>query len=147
MHELGYGECPKSYVFRGGKEYSPKQIQEMLGLTAQNRAAPRPGQPLPPQAFGPARFLLPVQQVEFQLTGILEQLTRDPWPVASDKRALRCTGVAISVAVGLLEVWKFPIPSRLIPDFDEVFRRRSPIQALVSWCLRVGQRLKDLVWL
>ena len=76
----------------------------MLGLTAQNRAAPRPGQPLPPQAFGPARFLLPVQQVEFQLTGILEQLMRDPWPVASDKRALRCTGVAISVAVGLLEV-------------------------------------------
>jgi len=103
VHELGYGECPKSYVFRGGKEYSPKQIQEMLGLTAQNRAAPRPGQPIPSQAFGPARFLLPVQQVEFQLTGVLEQLTRDPWPVASDKRALRCTGVAISVAVGLLE--------------------------------------------
>ncbi|KAF8503899.1 hypothetical protein BU17DRAFT_78330 [Hysterangium stoloniferum] len=103
VHELGYGECPKSYVFRGSKEYSPKQIQEMLGLTAQNRAAPKPGQTLPPQAFGPARFLLPAQQVEFQLTSILEQLARDPWPVAGDKRPLRCTGVAISVGVGLLE--------------------------------------------
>lgn len=76
----------------------------MLGLSAQNRAAPRPGQPMPPQAFGAARFLLPVSQCEFQLTGILESLTRDPWPVASDKRPLRCTGVALSVAVGLLEV-------------------------------------------
>jgi protein transport protein SEC23 len=76
----------------------------MLGLSGQNRAAPRPGQPAPTQAFGAARFLLPVQQVEFQLTGILESLSRDPWPVANDKRPLRCTGNAISVAVGLLEV-------------------------------------------
>lgn len=104
MHEIGYAECSKSYVFRGNKEYSQKQIQDMLGLSAQNRAAPRPGQPLPPQTLGPARFLMPVQQCEFQLTGIVEALARDPWPVANDKRALRCTGVALSVAVGLLEV-------------------------------------------
>lgn len=103
VHEIGYAECSKSYVFRGGKEYQPKQIQDMLGLTSQNRAAPRPGQPMPQQSFGAARFLMPVQQCEFQLTGILESLTRDPWPVANDKRALRCTGVAVSVAVGLLE--------------------------------------------
>ena len=102
MHELGYAECNKSYVFRGGKEYSPKQIQDMLGLSSQNRAAPRPGQPM--QTFGAARFLLPVSQSEFQLTGILETLAQDPWPVASGKRPLRCTGVAVSVAVGLLEV-------------------------------------------
>lgn len=50
-----------------------------------------------------ARFLLPVSQCEFQLTNALEQLQKDPWPVANDKRALRCTGVALSVAVGLLE--------------------------------------------
>ena len=75
----------------------------MLGLSAQARAAPRPGQPMPQQSFGSARFLMPVQQCEFQLTGILEALVRDAWPVANDKRALRCTGVAVSVAVGLLE--------------------------------------------
>ncbi|TFY60720.1 hypothetical protein EVJ58_g4957 [Rhodofomes roseus] len=101
VHELGYAECNKSYVFRGGKEYSPKQIQDMLGLSSQNRAAPRPGQPM--QTFGAARFLLPVSQCEFQLTGILESLNQDPWPVAAGKRPLRCTGVAVSVAVGLLE--------------------------------------------
>ncbi|KAH9171312.1 hypothetical protein EDB89DRAFT_2178924 [Lactarius sanguifluus] len=97
VHEIGYAECSKSYVFRGGKEYTPKQIQDML------EQPPALASPMPPQAFGAARFLLPVSQCEFQLTGILEALTRDPWPVASDKRPLRCTGVALSVAVGLLE--------------------------------------------
>ena len=104
VHEIGYAECTKSYVFRGNKDYSQKQIQDMLGLSSTNRAAPRPGQPMPPQRFGTTRFLMPVSQCEFQLTGILETLARDPWPVANDKRPLRCTGVALSVAVGLLEV-------------------------------------------
>jgi protein transport protein SEC23 len=46
---------------------------------------------------------MPISQCEFTLTTILEQLQQDPWPVASDKRPLRCTGTAMSVAVGLLE--------------------------------------------
>ncbi len=106
VHEIGYAECSKSYVFRGGKDYSQKQIQDMLGLSPQNRAAPRPGQPMP-QNFGSARFLLPASNCEMQVTSIFEQLARDPWPVRNDKRPLRCTGNAISVAVGLLEVSLF----------------------------------------
>lgn len=106
VHELGYNGCPKSYVFRGTKEYTPKHISDMLNLAPfQNRpAGPAIGPPHggpPPSAA--ARFLLPVGQCEAQLTGILEQLQRDPWPIANDKRAQRCTGVAMSVAVGLLE--------------------------------------------
>lgn len=106
LHELGYSECNKTYVFRGAKEYSPKQVQDMLGLSGAARVAPpRPGQPAPPPtAYGASRFLMPVSQCEFQLTSILENLAKDPWPVANDKRALRCTGTAIGVAVGLLEV-------------------------------------------
>jgi len=38
------------------------------------------------------------------LTDLLGELQRDPWPVAQGKRPLRSTGVALSVAVGLLEV-------------------------------------------
>jgi len=49
------------------------------------------------------RFILPVSQCELQLTNALESIQRDPWPVANDKRPLRCTGVALSVAAGLLE--------------------------------------------
>ena len=77
----------------------------MLGLLTTGLRPNVPQQPgRPPPVVGPAaRFLLPVQQCEFQLTNALEQLQKDPWPVANDKRSLRCIGVALSVAVGLLE--------------------------------------------
>ncbi|QIW98260.1 hypothetical protein AMS68_003778 [Peltaster fructicola] len=111
VHELGYLECTKSYVFRGSKEYNGKQVQEMLGLTGASGARPgaqppqpQPGRPAPlPVGGAQARFLLPVQQCEEKLTEILEGLQKDPWPISTDKRAVRCTGVALSVAVGLLE--------------------------------------------
>lgn len=103
VHELAYADCPKSYVFRGSKDYQPKQIADMLGLNPSSRTAPlRPGQPMPAPAA--SKFLMPVQACEFQLTNILEGLARDPWPVEQDKRPLRCTGVALGVATALLEV-------------------------------------------
>ncbi|KAG5289541.1 protein transporter SEC23 [Histoplasma ohiense] len=105
VHEIGYTECAKSYVFRGSKDYAAKQVQEMLGLLAPGlrpNVPQQPGRPNAPMSSA-ARFLLPVQQADFQITNVLEQLQRDPWPVANDKRPLRCTGVALSVAVGLME--------------------------------------------
>lgn len=76
----------------------------MLGLTSSAMRPgmqPQPGRPMP---MGPAsRFLMPVQQAEYQLTKALETLQKDPWPVSNDRRSLRCSGVALSVAVGLLE--------------------------------------------
>lgn len=116
VHELGYTECPKSFVFRGTKEYAPKSITEMLGLSTATSRPPGSIQPPPnappPPLSGAARFLLPVSQCEFALTAILEGLQKDAWPVASDRRAQRCTGVAMSVAVGLLEVR----PLSLVPS-------------------------------
>ena len=38
------------------------------------------------------------------LTDLLGELQRDPWPVPQGKRPLRSTGIALSIAVGLLEV-------------------------------------------
>ena len=38
------------------------------------------------------------------LTDLLGELQRDPWPISQGKRPLRSTGVALSIAVGLLEV-------------------------------------------
>jgi len=167
VHELGYTACPKSYVFRGGKEYSQKQIVDMLGLNPSSRPVPRPsapGQPPhaagAPPAFGASRFLMPVGQCEFQLTAILEGLERDPWPVANDRRPLRATGGALSVAVGLLEVRPppgtltpiqptpptlTPPPSPLLP-FLISRSRPSPIRARASCSLPADRRPRARAW-
>lgn len=51
------------------------------------------------------RFLQPVHKCDMSLTDLLGELQRDPWPVPTGKRPLRSTGVALSIAIGLLEVW------------------------------------------
>jgi protein transport protein SEC23 len=91
-------------VFRGSKEYTGKQIQDMLGLSGGGGGASQNlKQPQQVGVSGAARFLQPVSECEFALTTILEQLLRDPWPVANDRRPLRCTGTALGVAIGLIE--------------------------------------------
>ena len=108
VHELGFADCPKSYVFRGEKEYAPQKVQDMLGVSP-IRAGPGPGsataggagQMNKQPALG--RFLLPVAECTFALEQVLEDLQKDPWPCAPDERVQRCTGTALSVALGLLE--------------------------------------------
>jgi protein transport protein SEC23 len=82
----------------------------MLGLSTalpnlqNNPNVPKPTGPPPPGTVGAGRFIAPLDQVEFQLSEILGNLQKDAWPVLQGKRPMRCTGVAMSVAVGLLEV-------------------------------------------
>eukprot|EP01116_Phalansterium_solitarium_P022744 TRINITY_DN7629_c0_g2_i1.p1 TRINITY_DN7629_c0_g2~~TRINITY_DN7629_c0_g2_i1.p1 ORF type:complete len:479 (-),score=121.89 TRINITY_DN7629_c0_g2_i1:987-2423(-) len=95
VYELAFEECPKSYVFSGTKDVTSKQLQDQLKLGA----ARNPQNPNTPGN----RFLMPLQDVEFTLESIVEELQPDPNPVKSDKRPLRATGVAMSVGIGLLE--------------------------------------------
>jgi len=114
VHELGCEGISKSFVFRGTKDYTAKQVQDMLGLgRGQGGQQPQmqapmgqPGvnpqqqrQPLPPAN----KFLQPLHKCDMSLTDLLGELQRDPWPVAQGKRPLRSTGVALSIAIGLLE--------------------------------------------
>lgn len=84
VHELGTEGCSKSYVFRGTKDFTAKQVQEMLGI---GRGAPTgPINPQQPKAapIPPAnRFLQPVHKCDMALTDLLGELQRDPWPVVS----------------------------------------------------------------
>ncbi|KAL0819496.1 hypothetical protein ABMA28_007595 [Loxostege sticticalis] len=104
IHELGTEGISKCYVFKGTKDLSAKQIQEQLAIGRVNAPNPqqRPGQmaPMPPAH----RFLQPVKQCDMALTDLLGELGRDPWPLGVGKRPLRSSGVALSLAVGLLEV-------------------------------------------
>lgn len=43
------------------------------------------------------RFLMPVADASFQFETVLDDLQRDAWPVPSDQRVARCTGVALQV--------------------------------------------------
>ncbi|CAN6580258.1 unnamed protein product [Malus baccata var. baccata] len=110
VHELGFSDLSKVYVFRGSKEISKEQVLEQLGLGNLGR---RPG-PIGGGGYqlkgvqnglpsaGVTRFLLPATDCEYTLNTLLDELQTDQWPVPQGSRASRCTGVALSVAAGLL---------------------------------------------
>lgn len=105
VHELGFTECPKSYAFRGTKDYPASAVAGMLGLdsadaAASSAAGARGG---PVEVPGTERFLLPVSECMYTVEGILEDLGKDPWPREEMDRHERCTGVALSIAVTLLQ--------------------------------------------
>jgi len=123
VHELAFEDCPKSYVFRGDKELTPTRIANLLGIkhTAVNQAAQ--GQAGTPSAAaaqaadmkrGAGRFLMPVSECEYQLTQILEGLTKDCWPYKNTERPLRATGTAMALCVSLLESVAKDSPARIM---------------------------------
>lgn len=105
VHELGFTDCPKSYIFQGEKEYTTQKVQDMLGIapTRGGVGAPNgmPNGSNRQSALG--RYLLPVSECTFALEQVLEDLQKDPWPTPPDERVKRCTGPALSVALSLLE--------------------------------------------
>ncbi|XP_047954159.1 protein transport protein SEC23-like [Salvia hispanica] len=112
VHELGFSEMSKVYVFRGSKDITKDQVLEQLGLAVPGNRRPGPGMqksgggPSPVAGAGPNtginRFLLPASECDYTLDSLLDELVTDQWPIAPGNRALRCTGVALSVATGLL---------------------------------------------
>lgn len=78
VHELGFGECPKSYVFRGSKDVTREQILDQLGLTAPGGLQRGSAQPVGViagvrdgiSASSINRFLLPAADCEFTLTTV-----------------------------------------------------------------------------
>ncbi|XP_043709542.1 protein transport protein SEC23-like [Telopea speciosissima] len=106
VHELGFSDLTKVYVFRGTKDISKDQVLDQLGL---NASVHRPATGYPKGAHQGLinsalvnRFLLPASECEYTLNSLLDELQTDQWPVQPGNRALRCTGVALSVAAGLL---------------------------------------------
>ncbi|KAJ4727362.1 Protein transport protein SEC23 [Melia azedarach] len=105
VHELGFGQIPKTYVFKGAKDVSKEQLLEQLNFFLKKPkpstgviAGVRDG--LSSETI--ARFLLPASDCEFTLNSVLEELQKDPWPVPPDQRSTRCTGTALSIAASLL---------------------------------------------
>ncbi|RZR85671.1 hypothetical protein BHM03_00012702 [Ensete ventricosum] len=120
LHELGFADMSKIYVFQGTKEISKEQILDHLGLSSAGvrhgavTGAPRYTKGPQPNGLHPStsvyRFLLPASDCDYTLNSVrspisfshIYELQSDRWPVEAGNRALRCTGVALSVAAGLL---------------------------------------------
>eukprot|EP00890_Picochlorum_soloecismus_P005474 jgi/Picsp_1/5928/NSC_03285-R1_transport protein len=92
VHELGFQDFPKSFVFKGSKEYAASAVQEQLGLHGMRRQG---------QAQG-SRFVMPLGECEFVLTAALDDLQCDAFPAVSGQRPGRCTGTALQVATALM---------------------------------------------
>ncbi|KAF8393970.1 hypothetical protein HHK36_020172 [Tetracentron sinense] len=105
VHELGFQDLSKVYVFRGTKDISKEEVLDQLGLSAagQRGAAGYPkGVQNGFSNLGVNRFLLSASDCEYALDSLLDELQTDQWPVQPGNRALRCTGVALNIAAGLL---------------------------------------------
>lgn len=118
VHELGFSDMSKVYVFRGSKELSRDQVLDQLGLgVAGRRIGQQAFQKAGPTGIptsGVTRFMLPASDCEFALDTLLDELGTDQWPVPPGNRALRCTGVALSIAAGLLGACSAGTPARII---------------------------------
>lgn len=71
VHELGFSDISKVYVFRGSKDIPKDKILEQLGLTAARTVYPKGGTTLaqPPSA-AVTRFLLPASDCEYTLNSV-----------------------------------------------------------------------------
>jgi len=111
VHQMGCEGITKSHVFRGTKDYTAREVKEVLeigrGSSLINQATQRTGflTGAPQKQQPPTnRFLQPLHACDMNLTDLLGELQKDPWPVANDvSRPLRSSGVALSIAVSLLE--------------------------------------------
>jgi protein transport protein SEC23 len=101
--------CARSVValsVSGKKDLEPNRLNELLGLAGAGGAGGRgrgSGQAAPDARSASSRFLLPVAEAEFAINSVISELRMDPWPLEPAQRPSRCTGVALSAAVALLE--------------------------------------------
>ncbi|XP_050292661.1 protein transport protein SEC23 [Quercus robur] len=129
VHELGFSDMSKVYVFRGSKDVTKDQILEQLGLGSSGGVSARRsvggigagaagyqkgGIPIGFPGSGVTRFLLPASDCEYTLNALLDELQTDQWPVPPGTRASRCTGVALNVAAGLLGACSTGTGARII---------------------------------
>ncbi|KAF6133982.1 hypothetical protein GIB67_040746 [Kingdonia uniflora] len=103
VHELGFADLSKVYIFRGNKDINKDQVLDQLGLSVSGQRGTYPkGVPNNLVAAGLSRFLLPASDCEYTLNLLLDEIQNDQWPVQTGNRALRCTGVALNIAACLL---------------------------------------------
>ena len=103
--EIGFTDFPKMFVFKGDKQYTPNDIINQLGLV--NKNDPRV------QVSSAKKYFMPLKDCEFSLNSFLDDLFPDPFPQGFEERKASCLGLALNVAVTLLESLHNNQPSRI----------------------------------
>lgn len=107
VHELAStaGGTPKSFTFKGCKEYDTASVIKMLRLPVDPPAPDAKGAKGPPPRREPravpSKFFASLEEAEETLTTIFDEVAVDPWPVERDRRQRRCTGAALSIATAI----------------------------------------------
>lgn len=95
IYDVGFGECLRVVVLHGERELSSEQTKNLLGIHHVKQL----GKAAISHKQG---FLLPVSECEFNITTAIEEM-HSSLEITPGHRPQRCTGAAISAAVGLLE--------------------------------------------
>ncbi|CCH59325.1 hypothetical protein TBLA_0B04910 [Henningerozyma blattae CBS 6284] len=103
LHDLSSEIIERCNVFRGDRDYNLKELIEML--TGQKPSSSSANSMVSNKItpFSLNRFFLPLEQVEFKLNQMLENLSPDQWNVPAGHRPLRATGQALNIASLLLQ--------------------------------------------
>jgi len=87
--ELGFTEMSKCYAIRGSRKYTSTELLTMLNIRDESPVL--------------GRFSVPLETCEFALSAVIEELSTDPFPVSSGTRPQRATGIALEIAITLIE--------------------------------------------
>ncbi|CAB4253912.1 similar to Saccharomyces cerevisiae YPR181C SEC23 GTPase-activating protein, stimulates the GTPase activity of Sar1p [Maudiozyma barnettii] len=102
LHDLSSETIDRCNVFRGDREYQFEQLVEMLtGQKAGNANLQGNNMKITPTSLN--RFFLPLENIEFKLNQLLENLTPDQWSIPAGHRPARATGSAMNIATLLLQ--------------------------------------------
>jgi protein transport protein SEC23 len=108
VHEIGFSEFPVSHSFKGEKSYTNIEIQEQLGLANVTNKA------VVPITNGHSSFIVPLTESEFIVNTFLDELQPDMWVKKQGERHARCSGLALHVAMSLLECVPHSDPARIL---------------------------------
>lgn len=104
LYNLSWTECTRSVAFRGDKPIDPKTFADYLGLGKDQKSINN----------GVRKFIMPISECEFALNSIIEEFSKDPWPVSAENRPARCVGTALSISLTLLEIAFCKKPARVL---------------------------------
>ncbi len=121
VHEIGFSEFPICHTFKGEKHYKVIEIQEQLGLInkrmgGNSNMVNNNRNQIITNTGNANKFIVPLSECEFSVNTFLDDLQPDPWSNNRKKgeRFGRCSGLALNVAISLLEAYQSTSPSRIM---------------------------------